>query len=286
MIFRDDECSVRTENTSASSRLKPSPDSPGYCPLNFLSIASDIPGASGRSRVVAELVLPSPIGMLASGLCFFCSRAAQVAAARRTLASTFSNDSGKSVERGAGDIGDPQTAERAISEGLARFGRIDTLVNNAGIFIAKPFTTYAEADFAAMLATNLAGLFHITQRAIAQMVKQGSGHVINITASLVDQPTQTLPAVLAAVTKGGLNAASRSLAIEYATRGIRVNAVAPGVIKTARAREARRAREAASGGAHRRSLRYRRSRSLPRIRRLRDRRDTLCRWRQERRPLM
>jgi NAD(P)-dependent dehydrogenase (short-subunit alcohol dehydrogenase family) len=162
---------------------------------------------------------------------FFLSRAAQVAAARRALASTFSNfsnDSGKSVERGAGDIGDPQTAERAISEGLARFGRIDTLVNNAGIFIAKPFTTYAEADFAAMLATNLAGLFHITQRAIAQMVKQGSGHVINITASLVDQPTQTLPAVLAAVTKGGLNAASRSLAIEYAARGIRVNAVAPG----------------------------------------------------------
>jgi len=115
---------------------------------------------------------------------------------------------------------------------LARFGRIDTLVNNAGIFIAKQFTTYAEADFAAMLATNLAGLFHITQPAIAQMVKQGSGHVINITASLVDQPTQTLPAVLAAVTKGGLNAASRSLAIEYATRRIRVNAVAPGVIKT------------------------------------------------------
>jgi NAD(P)-dependent dehydrogenase (short-subunit alcohol dehydrogenase family) len=188
---------------------------------------------TGVSRRIAALI--ATIGILASGLCFFCSRAAQVAAARRTLASTFSNfsnDSGKSVERGAGDIGDPQTAERAISEGLARFGRIDTLVNNAGIFIAKPFTTYAEADFAAMLATNLAGLFHITQRAIAQMVKQGSGHVINITASLVDQPTQTLPAVLAAVTKGGLNAASRSLAIEYATRGIRVNAVAPGVIKT------------------------------------------------------
>ena len=115
---------------------------------------------------------------------------------------------------------------------MARFGRIDTLVNNAGIFIAKPFTEYTEADFAAMLGVNLAGFFHITQLAIAEMEKQGSGHVVQITTSLVDHATRSVPSVLASLTKGGLNAATKSLAIEYAKRGIRVNAVAPGIIKT------------------------------------------------------
>src|SRR5882757_1530209 len=131
-----------------------------------------------------------------------------------------------------GDIADPNTAERVISQGVARFGRIDTLVNNAGIFIAKPFTQYTEADYAAILGVNLTGFFHITQRAIAEMVKQGSGHVVQITTSLADHPNSAVPSVLASLTKGGLNAATRSLAIEYAKLGIRVNAVAPGVIKT------------------------------------------------------
>jgi NAD(P)-dependent dehydrogenase (short-subunit alcohol dehydrogenase family) len=132
----------------------------------------------------------------------------------------------------AGDIADRKTAERAISEGVARFGRIDTLINKAGIFIAKPFTQYTADDYAAMLAVNIAGFFHITQLAIAQMEKQGSGHVVQITTSLVDHALAGVPAALAALTKGGLNAATRSLAIEYAKRGIRVNAVAPGTIKT------------------------------------------------------
>jgi NAD(P)-dependent dehydrogenase (short-subunit alcohol dehydrogenase family) len=131
-----------------------------------------------------------------------------------------------------GDIADRKTAERAISEGVARFGRIDTLVNNAGIFIAKPFTQYTEADFAAMLGINIAGFFHITQLAVTEMEKQGSGHVVQITTSPVDHPIAGVPSVLASLTKGSLNAATRSLAIEYAKRGIRVNAVALGVIKT------------------------------------------------------
>jgi NAD(P)-dependent dehydrogenase (short-subunit alcohol dehydrogenase family) len=131
-----------------------------------------------------------------------------------------------------GDIADRKTAERAISEGMARFGRIDTLVNNAGIFIAKPFTQYSEADFAAMLGVNIAGFFHITQLAIAEMEKQGSGHIVQITTSLADQEIAGVPSVLASLTKGGLNAATKSLAIEYAKRGIRVNAVAPGIIKS------------------------------------------------------
>ncbi len=131
-----------------------------------------------------------------------------------------------------GDIADRKTAERAISEGVARFGRIDTLVNNAGIFIAKPFTQYTEADFAAILGVNLAGFFHITQLAVAGMEKQGSGHIVQITTSFVDSANSGVPSVLASLTKGGLAAATKSLAIEYAKRGIRVNAVAPGIIKS------------------------------------------------------
>ncbi|WP_414587315.1 SDR family NAD(P)-dependent oxidoreductase [Scytonema sp. PCC 10023] len=131
-----------------------------------------------------------------------------------------------------GDIADRKTAERAISEGVSRFGRIDTLINNAGIFIAKPFTEYTEADYAVYLGTNVAGFFHMTQLAIAEMEKQGSGHIVQISTSLVDNPIAGLPSVLASLTKGGLNSATRSLAIEYAKRGIRVNAVALGTIKT------------------------------------------------------
>jgi NAD(P)-dependent dehydrogenase (short-subunit alcohol dehydrogenase family) len=131
-----------------------------------------------------------------------------------------------------GDIADWRTAEGAISAGVARFGRIDTLVNNASIFIAKPFTRYTEADCAAALGVNLAGFFHITQLAIAEMEKQGSGHVVQITTSLIDHANSTVPSVLGMLTEGGLNAATKSLAIEYAKHGIRVNAVALGVIKT------------------------------------------------------
>ena len=131
-----------------------------------------------------------------------------------------------------GDITDGKTAERAVSEGVARFGRIDTLINNAGVFIAKPFTRYTEADYAAVLGVNLTGFFYITQLAVAEMEKRQSGHVVQITTSLVGHANSNVPSVLASLTKGGLSAATKSLAIEYAKRGIRVNAVAPGVIKT------------------------------------------------------
>ena len=132
----------------------------------------------------------------------------------------------------AGDIADPATADRVISEGVARFGRIDTLVNNAGIFIAKPFTGYTTEDYAAVTGVNLNGFFYITQLAIAEMEKRSSGHVVNITTSLIDHAIDGVPSVLASLTKGGLNAATKSLAIEYAKRGIRANAVAPGIIKS------------------------------------------------------
>ncbi|MEJ8811514.1 SDR family oxidoreductase [Variovorax ureilyticus] len=132
----------------------------------------------------------------------------------------------------AGDIASPETAERIFREGVDRFGRIDTLINNAGIFTAKPFTQFTEADWAANIATNLTGFFHVTQQAVQRMEAQGGGHIVQITTSLADQPINGVPAVLASLTKGGLNAATKSLAIEYASRGIRVNAVAPGIIKT------------------------------------------------------
>jgi len=131
-----------------------------------------------------------------------------------------------------GDIAVADTAERIFSAAIERFGRIDTLVNNAGVFIAKPFIDYSEADFATMVAVNLAGFFHISQKAASWMLRAGSGHIINITATIAEQPMATLAAALAALTKGGLNAVTRALAIEYASRGIRVNAVSPGVIRT------------------------------------------------------
>ena len=132
----------------------------------------------------------------------------------------------------AGDIGDRAVAERVIAQGIARFGRIDSLVNNAGIFVAKPFTQYTAEDYRAVLSTNLAGFFHVTQLAIAEMERHQSGHVVSITTSLVDSANSNVPSVLASLTKGGVDAATRSLAIEYAKRGIRVNAVSPGIIKT------------------------------------------------------
>jgi NAD(P)-dependent dehydrogenase (short-subunit alcohol dehydrogenase family) len=132
----------------------------------------------------------------------------------------------------SGDITEIETAVRVVEQALGRFGRIDCLINNAGIYIGKPFTDYTTEDFAAITAVNLAGFFHMTQRAIRQMLTQGAGHVVNVTTSLVDQPDSSRPSALAALTKGGLAAVTRSLAIEYASRGVRVNAVSLGVIKT------------------------------------------------------
>src|SRR5262245_47504243 len=131
-----------------------------------------------------------------------------------------------------GDIANPDTAERIVRMTIERFGRIDTVVNNAGVFIPKPFVDYSEADFVTMTAVNLAGFFHISQKAASRMLEAGSGHIVNITAAVAEQPMASIPAALASLTKGGLNAVTRSLAVEYASRGIRVNAVSPGTIKT------------------------------------------------------
>jgi NAD(P)-dependent dehydrogenase (short-subunit alcohol dehydrogenase family) len=131
-----------------------------------------------------------------------------------------------------GDISQQATAGEIMSQAMSRFGRVDSLVNNAGVFVGKPFTDYTAEDFALVTGVNLAGFFWLTQLAIGQMLKQGGGHIVNVSASIADFADSVDPTALAALTKGGLAAATRSLAAEYASRGIRVNAVAPGIIQT------------------------------------------------------
>jgi NAD(P)-dependent dehydrogenase (short-subunit alcohol dehydrogenase family) len=132
-----------------------------------------------------------------------------------------------------GDIGDAVTARKVADVAIQQFGSIDVVVNNAGIFSAKPFTDYSVDEFRALVATNLEGFIHITQRAVTQMLAQQSGgSVVSITSSLVDNPIAGLPVSLPMITKGGLEAITRSLASEYSKAHIRFNAVAPGVVDT------------------------------------------------------
>ncbi len=131
-----------------------------------------------------------------------------------------------------GDIADPVVARRIVEAAIGRFGRIDTLVNNAGVFISKPFEAYDAADLAAAMGVNLCGFFHLSQLAVVRMLEARSGHIVTITATIASQPMAAVPAALTALTKGGLDAVTRALAIEYAGRGIRVNAVSPGAIST------------------------------------------------------
>lgn len=132
----------------------------------------------------------------------------------------------------AGDVRDRSAAERLVAAALERFGRIDTLVNNAGIFLGKPFTEYTAEEFGRVVDVNLAGFFHTTQAVLPQLLRQGRGHIVQITTTLVHQAIAGAPSGLALLTKGGLDAVTRGLAIEYAQTGVRVNAVAPGIIKT------------------------------------------------------
>ncbi len=131
-----------------------------------------------------------------------------------------------------GDISEAATTDRIVTGALGRFGRIDTLVNNAGVFISKPFTDYTADDYATVVGVNLSGFFMLTQRAIGEMLERGGGHIVNITTTLADYANSSSPSVLTSLTKGGIASATKSLAIEYASRGIRVNAVSPGIIQT------------------------------------------------------
>ena len=131
-----------------------------------------------------------------------------------------------------GDIGKQETAAKTVEAAIKHFGRIDVLVNNAGIFYTKPFTDFTTEDFDALVSTNLLGFLYITQLSVKQMLKQKSGSVVTISGSLADHPITGVNASVSMITKGGLNTVTRSLAIEYAKEGIRFNAVAPGVVDT------------------------------------------------------
>jgi NAD(P)-dependent dehydrogenase (short-subunit alcohol dehydrogenase family) len=131
-----------------------------------------------------------------------------------------------------GDIGQQQTAISAVEAAINNFGTIDVLVNNAGIFLAKPFTDFTTEDFDALVSTNLLGFFYITQRTVKEMLKQKSGCVVSITTALADRPIAGVNGSVSMITKGGLNSATKNLAIEYAKDGIRFNAVAPGEVDT------------------------------------------------------
>jgi len=131
-----------------------------------------------------------------------------------------------------GDIGDPATAARIVDTAVSRFGRIDVLINNAGVFISKPFTEYTAEDFNRLVSTTLAGFLYVSQLAVKQMLRQKSGSIINVSTTLVDQPIAGVGAAVQIMAKGALNAVTRALAIEYAKEGIRVNTIAAGVIDT------------------------------------------------------
>lgn len=132
----------------------------------------------------------------------------------------------------AGDIAEPGTAKNLFEQAIAEFGTVDILINNAGIFNAKPFTDYTGEELDSLIATNLKGFFHATQQAVAHMKPRRQGHIVNITASIASQPNVDVPAALPILIKGGINHATRALALELAPHNIKVNAVAPGIIDT------------------------------------------------------
>ena len=162
----------------------------------------------------------------------FLERGYNVVANSRNILSKNELTSSDRLALVDGDIGQESTAQRVVATAVERFGSIEALVNNAGIFIARPFVEYTTEDFRKLASTNLDGFIHITQLAARQMLARKAGSIVSITASIADHPIASLNASVAMITKGGINAASRSLALEYAKQGIRVNVVAPGIVST------------------------------------------------------
>ena len=158
----------------------------------------------------------------------FLKRGYNVVANSRNI--TKANPFSKAANVVDGDIGDPRTAAKIVDTAVSRFGRIDVLINNAGVFIPKPFTEYTTEDFNTLVSTTLAGFLYVSQLAVKQMLRQKSGSIVNVSTTLVDQPIAGVGAAVQIMLKGALNAVTRALAIEYAKEGIRVNTIAPGVI--------------------------------------------------------
>src|SRR3954469_23770751 len=155
-----------------------------------------------------------------------------VVANSRNVSSAGTLTAGSNLLLVDGDIGEPATASRVVEAAELRFGGVDVVINNAGIFVPKPFTEYTPEDFLRVVSTNLAGFFYVTQEGARHMRQNGGGQILTITTTLAQQPVAGINAALTSLTKGGLNAVTRGLAIEYAADGIRVNAIAPGIVDT------------------------------------------------------
>jgi NAD(P)-dependent dehydrogenase (short-subunit alcohol dehydrogenase family) len=190
----------------------PDPDSPVRAKVGIVTGAS-----RGIGRGITERLLDS-------GYC--------VVANSRTIIRAGTLEPGDRLKLVEGDIGSHDVARRIVESAIRNFGRIDLLVNNAGVFIPKPFTEYSADDFRTANDTNLRGFFYISQLAASQMKLQKSGHIVNITSSIVDQPVAGLTGSLVNLTKGGLESVTRALAIEFALDGVRFNAISPGVVNT------------------------------------------------------
>src|SRR5215467_4438664 len=162
----------------------------------------------------------------------FLDRGYNVVANSRNITKANPFAAAANVALADGDIGDPDTADRIVHAAVSRFGRIDVLINNAGIFVPKPFTEYTTEDFNTLVSTTLGGFLYVSQLTVKQMLRQKSGSIINVSTMLVDQPIAGLGAAVQIMVKGALNAVTRALAIEYAKEGIRVNTIAAGVIDT------------------------------------------------------
>ena len=186
---------------------------------------------SGRPKVAVVTGASSGIGL--EMVKRLIEKGYRVVANSRKITSAMTLHSTADLKPVDGDIGVEETAEHVVSTAIQSYGAVDLLVNNAGVFLPKPFTEYTAEDFRRVTQTNLAGFFYVSQLAVAQMRLQRFGHVVNISTSLVSQPIAGFPGSLANVTKAGLESVTRALAIEFAAEGIRFNAIAPGVVNTA-----------------------------------------------------
>ena len=183
-----------------------------------------------NERVAVVTGASSGIGLSIAGL--LLARGYSVVATSRHATSSKVLGAATRLVLLDGDVGEARTAESVMREVRSRFGKLDLLVNNAGNFLAKPFTDYSADDYASLLSTNLAGFFHMTQHALREMLRANSGHIVNIGTSFAAQPIASVPCALPSLIKGGIEAATRSLSIEYAGRGIRINTIAAGIIDT------------------------------------------------------
>jgi NAD(P)-dependent dehydrogenase (short-subunit alcohol dehydrogenase family) len=176
---------------------------------------------TGASRGIGEALVEA-----------FLKRGYSVVANSRNITKANPFAAAANVALVDGDIGQQRTAATIVDTAVTRFGRIDVLINNAGIFIPRPFTEYTTEDFDALVSTTLAGSLYVSQLTIKQMLRQKSGSIVNVSTTLVDQPIAGVGAAVQIMLKGALNAVTRALAIEYAKEGIRINTIAPGVINT------------------------------------------------------